>query len=735
MSSDTASQTDRPWARRTALGLAALLVMTALAPAPANSVEAATSFDAKIAVNSWAPADITLYSAGQEILIDIKKVAEITRSKVSTQYGKYTLRHGEYMRVLTFDPSQRSVSESIDGGETSEVYDLTMVAQDGTLLVPLYKTLTYLGANVDRGPDDVITVDMPLKTFWEVFNFVFEGDLPVSQIDHSDFRLFLDNVVDFVNPGGKSVYDLFSGSWQKDSIYAALDASPLRYDAAKDSAAGRTDWINQRIDEFRDAKTATESALDVAVLLDDARFARIMGLADVADRGAAFVSYMDDAKLTSKIRGLADKASKSSTVIDAAILGVDIANTIFERANANEAAKEALTTVFSRTTLNNAGNPSLNQDFVTNTREVASTMSSTTSLVLDTAVEKSASFLSDQVVEKLVLGGIGSIAYQLSGVVASAVLISPIGKYTLFAEIPKAEASRIGILAADAYNQTWEVYAGLVDKVISQQAHNQQTINQFYYSYLLMLRFSLVWDEAWSNYMDYTAKSTDRKAWFDRRAEAVADALYETELYPAKAIPRMSDLDAGASIFHGGSAAHTYAAYSVDSVQTWDQAQAYCAQSGGHLATISSSAENEVVYQVAKGAGYDSAYFGLSDAVLEGLWKWVTGEPTVYTNWAEGEPNSENEAEDYAEFYWKSPPGQWNDGDFGNRTNSDTRAFICEWDNGQVPPAPPAASLPSAPPPSETNRTCPFEEPLSPVELAKAGASCAWGYTEYCDCV
>jgi len=41
---------------------------------------------------------------------------------------------------------------------------------------------------------------------------------------------------------------------------------------------------------------------------------------------------------------------------------------------------------------------------------------------------------------------------------------------------------------------------------------------------------------------------------------------------------------------------------------------------------------------------------------------------------------------------------------------------------------------PSAEAPTST-RTCPYDEPLTPVQLANAGASCAWGYVEYCDCV
>ena len=116
-------------------------------------------------------------------------------------------------------------------------------------------------------------------------------------------------------------------------------------------------------------------------------------------------------------------------------------------------------------------------------------------------------------------------------------------------------------------------------------------------------------------------------------------------------------------------------------VDTWEEANQYCRKFGGHLATITSREENDFVYyNVLLNSGNDSAYIGLTDAKLEGIWEWCTGEPLIYTNWADGEPNHENQNEDYAMFYYKFTDGKWNDGDFGNQTVNDSCAFICEWD-------------------------------------------------------
>ena len=107
----------------------------------------------------------------------------------------------------------------------------------------------------------------------------------------------------------------------------------------------------------------------------------------------------------------------------------------------------------------------------------------------------------------------------------------------------------------------------------------------------------------------------------------------------------------------------------------------YCESLGGHMATITSSGENDFLYDYMLSNDLESVYFGFSDAAEEGTWIWLNGESVSYTNWHSTEPNSENDDEDYAMFYWKYDDGTWNDGDFGTGgTNGGGCAFICEWD-------------------------------------------------------
>ena len=124
---------------------------------------------------------------------------------------------------------------------------------------------------------------------------------------------------------------------------------------------------------------------------------------------------------------------------------------------------------------------------------------------------------------------------------------------------------------------------------------------------------------------------------------------------------------------------HYYYVYS-ELADTWEEAEEYCREAGGHLAVINNEEENTAVYDMMIDFGYKSAYFGYTDTYNEGNWHWIDGYESDYVNWNLGEPNSENSGEDYAMFYYKYKY-TWNDGDFGNHTVNDSKAFICEWES------------------------------------------------------
>jgi hypothetical protein len=106
----------------------------------------------------------------------------------------------------------------------------------------------------------------------------------------------------------------------------------------------------------------------------------------------------------------------------------------------------------------------------------------------------------------------------------------------------------------------------------------------------------------------------------------------------------------------------------MNNALSWSDANADCLAKGLQLASVRSTAENELLLTAAAG---NKVWIGGTDAASEGKWKWSsTGTPLSYTNWYSGEPNDWEGNEDCTEFYSN---GKWNDGNCAKRTK-----FVCE---------------------------------------------------------
>ncbi|BBH40871.1 hypothetical protein myaer102_34570 [Microcystis viridis NIES-102] len=97
--------------------------------------------------------------------------------------------------------------------------------------------------------------------------------------------------------------------------------------------------------------------------------------------------------------------------------------------------------------------------------------------------------------------------------------------------------------------------------------------------------------------------------------------------------------------------------YYLTTATTWTDAQVQAQAMGGNLVTINDAAENQ--FLVNAFGGNELFWIGFTDAVQEGNWQWINGEPVTYTNWASGEPNNSGN-EDYASLNWGGI-GRWND--------------------------------------------------------------------------
>lgn len=120
------------------------------------------------------------------------------------------------------------------------------------------------------------------------------------------------------------------------------------------------------------------------------------------------------------------------------------------------------------------------------------------------------------------------------------------------------------------------------------------------------------------------------------------------------------------SISEGGND-HWYRAISAPDGITWEQARAAAEAEGGYLATVTSAEENDFLNgTLATGPANNSFWFqpdnafgpwiGLlqtpGSAEPDSGWRWITGEPMAFTQWAPGAPDNGNPNEDFGILFW-----------------------------------------------------------------------------------
>jgi hypothetical protein len=71
---------------------------------------------------------------------------------------------------------------------------------------------------------------------------------------------------------------------------------------------------------------------------------------------------------------------------------------------------------------------------------------------------------------------------------------------------------------------------------------------------------------------------------------------------------------------------------------TWQQSEEACRSAAGHLAALSSAAEEALVKSMVPASTTITLPVGLSDLRAETFFEWSNREPLVYTNWIPGRP-------------------------------------------------------------------------------------------------
>lgn len=121
----------------------------------------------------------------------------------------------------------------------------------------------------------------------------------------------------------------------------------------------------------------------------------------------------------------------------------------------------------------------------------------------------------------------------------------------------------------------------------------------------------------------------------------------------------------------------------IDIPLTWDEAKERCERKGGHLATITSTEENEWIVKNINPSDTHYCWLG-GERDISGNWMWITGEEWQFSSFAEGQPDYYNSSEYYLCTY--SPANSWNDSDVeGNNGNlwCSISGYIIEWEGNE----------------------------------------------------
>lgn len=119
---------------------------------------------------------------------------------------------------------------------------------------------------------------------------------------------------------------------------------------------------------------------------------------------------------------------------------------------------------------------------------------------------------------------------------------------------------------------------------------------------------------------------------------------------------------------------------------TWEDARVYCESRGGHLATITSRKEEEIVLKLLDEKNMEAAWIGADNRNSSKGFKWVTDERFAYAAWGLNEPNNALGIEYYLMLINSDTQGWvWNDSreDGLSMFPVEQVGFVCEWDEDQ----------------------------------------------------
>jgi hypothetical protein len=142
--------------------------------------------------------------------------------------------------------------------------------------------------------------------------------------------------------------------------------------------------------------------------------------------------------------------------------------------------------------------------------------------------------------------------------------------------------------------------------------------------------------------------------------------------------------------------------YHLLDAKSWQASQTEAQTLGGNLVTVNSAAENNFLYGVfgpialanSPASGKVNLWLGTTDMDVEGVWKWVSGLTSSYSNWFANQPQDTYGDEDYGGIRVRGanatvPVGKWIDivsnGRLGDRSFGIVEILSGSIENPPVP--------------------------------------------------
>lgn len=123
----------------------------------------------------------------------------------------------------------------------------------------------------------------------------------------------------------------------------------------------------------------------------------------------------------------------------------------------------------------------------------------------------------------------------------------------------------------------------------------------------------------------------------------------------------------------------------VSTPTSWQDAEDACVSEGAHLASVQHVSEQSFLWVLALDTGVEDMWIGLNNLKDKVQYRWSDDWPTIYTNWAKNEPNTNQTDYNCVRL------SAIKDGSWYSELCTEKRPYVCKHKDGPVPtPDPPA---------------------------------------------